>query len=213
MYRSILKKLTAIMMTAAVLGSTAGCVPKTTETVAHIETGALIDVVEQISDECIANHDTDGAHDAWHTFLFLDSFCCIPWVNYDDIKNKNFENLNYRTGELLLSLAAYNECNDESAMDVEVDWITHYNSLTQEQLDAMETYAEWYQTTSAYDIREEYDDRFYQAYMDIREMNDIAVGPAYDDLTPAQFREVQNYINDTNYQVDTSLWDNSSQLR
>ena len=62
----------------------------------------------------------------------------------------------------------------------------------------MEAYAEWYQTTNAYDIRE---------------MNDIAVGPAYDDLTPAQFREVQNYMNDTNYQVDTSLWDNSSQLR
>lgn len=30
---------------------------------------------------------------------------------------------------------------------------------------------------------------------------------AYNNLTPAQFQEVQNYIADPNYQVDTRCWE------
>ena len=31
--------------------------------------------------------------------------------------------------------------------------------------------------------------------------------PDYDDLTPAQFKEVQKYIKDPSYQADKTVWD------
>ena len=206
MNKAILKKIVVIMLTVAVLGIVPGCRQKTPETSSHIETGALIDIVEQISDECIANKDTQGAHDAWDTFLYLRAFCCVPWVNYDDVKNRNYENFDYYTGELLLSLAAYNESNEESAMDVEAEWISQYNSLTQEQLEAMDAYVAWYETSIAYDTREEYADRFNRAYDELRRAYGFTKAPAYDRLNPAQFREVQKYMEDQNYQIDASLW-------
>ena len=47
-------------------------------------------------------------------------------------------------GNLQIAVAAYNEYNDEAAMDVEVDWICHYDSCTKEQLDAIDGYIYWY---------------------------------------------------------------------
>ena len=53
----------------------------------------------------------------------------------------------------------------------------------------------------------EYNDMVNSAYQSIIRIYDITNAPAYNNLTPAQFQEVQNYIADPNYQVDTRCWE------
>ena len=196
-------KILILFAIVMLFGSVTGCGNKAPEvTTTHHEYGSYTLIATEIYEECMANNDAQGAHDAIETMRYLSAFCCNG-VHYDDVKNRNYNNINYNVGELQLAVAAYNENNDESAVDVEVDWICQFNSCTQEQHDAIDAYVEWFQTGSAYDIRKEYENRFYSAYHDI----DITNRPSVRELTPEQFEEVQRYMADPSYQVDTTLWE------
>lgn len=212
MRKLMLKKIIELMAVLAVFGIVTGCEPKTPEKITHSETGRYKEIVKEIYDECVANKDIEGAKEVLDTDLHLAAFCCGYWteVKYDDVKNRNFDNIQYDIGELQMAVAAYNEYNDEAAMDIEVDWICQYNSCTQEQRDAIEGYVEWYhnrQNGNQSETIETYKSDVASAYFQLRIENNITGGPAYDELTPAQFREVQNYMADPNYQVDKSLWE------
>ena len=188
----------------------AGCgskTPKTTTT--HQEFGNATVMFSEVYEECIANNNTQGALDAVETYRYLCAFYCEE-VYYEDFKNKKYNNMNFDIGELQLAVAAYNEYNDGSAVDVEVDWICQFNLCTQEQHDAVDDYVEWYhkaQNGHYEGTIKEYSDKFGAAYDEIKQNNDIPHPPAYDRLTPAQFMEVQKYMADPNYQVDISVWE------
>ena len=44
------------------------------------------------------------------------------------------------------------------------------------------------------------------AFNEIRDNYNLPTSIILNDLTPAQFREVQNYMKDPDYQVDLSVW-------
>ena len=208
MKKFMLKKITEIIMVATVFCFVIGCGPKNPKDTAHIESGYSLDIVEQISNDCTKNKDVQGAKEAWDTYLYLLAFRCNAEVKYDDVKNRKFENIEYDIGDLQLALAAYNEYNEESAMDVEVDWICQYNSCTQEQREAINSYVEWWHTQKGNVEIEDYKKAFNSTYDDIKSTSDLTNAPPYDKLTPAQFKEVQNYMADPeNYQVDISVWE------
>ncbi len=165
-------------------------------------------IATEVFDECMANNDIQGAKDALETLKNLEAFCCGA-VYYEDVKNRNYNNIQYNIGELQIAVAAYNEYNDESAMDIEVDWICQFSTCTQEQHDAIEAYVEWYytgQNVTADGLIRDYENEFYNAYEGIQNKYDITQIPSMYKLTSAQFKEVQNYMADPNYQVDASLW-------
>jgi hypothetical protein len=185
----------------------AGCGKRTPEpTATHHESGSYTLILSEIYDECMANNDIQGAKDALDMITKFSAFYC-SYVNYDDVKNKNYNNIEFYVGKLQIAVAAYNEYNDEAAMDVEVDWICHYDSCTKEQLDAIDAYVNWYHTKKGNVLIGDYKDLVSHKYDEIKQNNDIPHPPAYDCLTPAQFMEVQNYIKDPSYQVDTTVWD------
>ena len=137
----MLKKIIKLMAVIVAFSFMAGCgkrsgkrTPEPTAT--HHESGSYTLIVKEVYDECMANNDIQGAKDALGMITKLSAFYC-PYVNYDDVKNKNYNNFKFDIGNLQIAVAAYNEYNDESAMDVEVDWICHYDSCTKEQLDAI----------------------------------------------------------------------------
>ena len=180
----------------------------------HLERGSVSVIRGEIFNNCLENNDTQGAKDVLDTYLYLMAFCCQPYteITYDDMLNRRYENVDLDIGDLQLSVAAYNKYNDESAMDIEVDWICHYNTCTQDQLDAIDAYVEWYHTAQNGHYEgtiKEYRDLFSSSYDKLRQEydGDISNAPRYDDLTPEQFREVQNYMEDPDYQVDTSVWE------
>ena len=189
----------------------AGCGSKTTKTTTeHHEFGSYTLISTEVYEECMANNDIQGAKDVLEMKIYLGAFCCNG-VSYDDVKNKNYNNIQYDIGNLQLAVAAYNEYNDESAVDVEVDWICQFNSCTKEQHNAVVAYVEWYHNAQNGHYEgtiKEYCDKFGAAYNELI----VEFGPEvfkhnYNDLTPEQFKEVQNYMNDPNYQVDISVWE------
>ena len=194
-------KLFALVL---VFGFVVGCGKKTQEaTASHAEYGSCTLIVTEIYDECMANNDTQGAKDVLETYTYLLAFCCGA-VNYDDVKNRDYNNIQYDIGDLQLAVATYNE---ESGMDVEVDWICQFNSCTQEQHDAIDAYVEWFHKGQSATLIRDYRSEFDSKYTEIKRLYDINGAPAYDNLTPAQFKEVQNYMKDPNYQIDTTLWE------
>ena len=116
-------------------------------------------------------------------------------------------------GELQIAVAAYNEYNEESEMDIDADWICHYNACTQEQHDAIDAYVEWFhhgQYVTKDGQVADYSHLVESSYYTIvRDLDiDLDKAPVVNDLSPAQFKEVQNYIADPeNYQVNVSLWE------
>ena len=206
------KKKIELIAVIVTFGFIVGCGPKASEKVTHVESASLSTIRQEIYDDCLDNKDYDGAKEVLDTYLHLMAFYCKPYteVNYDDVKNRKYENIEYDIGELQIALAAYNEYNDESAMDVEVDWICQYNLSTQEQQDAIEAYVEWFHTAQNGNYEgtiEKYDDEVGAAYIKILLNFDLDTTVGHTSLTPAQFREVQKYMKDPNYQVDTSVWD------
>ena len=207
-----IKKIIKLITLVIVFGLAVGCAPKKP---IHNEIGKSIDIVEQISDDCIKNKDTQGAKDAWNTYLYLNAFYCQPWtdVKYDDVKNRKYENIEFDMGELQIAVAAYNEYNEESEMDIDADWICHYNACTQEQHDAIDAYVEWFhhgQYVTKDGQVADYSHLVESSYYTIvRDLDiDLDKAPVVNDLSPAQFKEVQNYIADPeNYQVNVSLWE------
>jgi len=199
----ILKLFTLLMA----FGILVGCKSKTPMT--HNEIGSAVGITTDIYNECKANNDIQGAKEALETLRYLNAFCCDS-VNYEDAKNRNYNNIQYNIGELQLAVTAYNENNDESAMDVEVDWICQFNSCTQEQHDAIDAYVYWFdhcQNGNYEGTIKEYKDIFDAAYTRMRNDYGIKKAPRYNDLTSAQFKEVQNYMADPeNYQVDVTAW-------
>lgn len=198
-----------LMAMATVFAFTTGCKTKTPETTPYTESATYTYIANEIYNDCVANNDYQGALDVLETKTYLSAFCC-DIVSYDDVKNRNYNNIQYDIGELQIAVAAYNEYNDESAMDVEVDWICQYNSCTQEQHDAIEAYVEWYHT--AQNGRKERTIEFYREDVFAPKYSEICqkygfTKPSVVNLSPAQFREVQNYMADPNYQVDASLWE------
>jgi len=203
----MLKKIIKLMTVIVAFSFIAGCGKRTPEhTATHHESGSYTLILGEIYDECMANNDIQGAKDALDMITKFSAFYC-SYVNYDDVKNKNYNNIEFYVGKLQIAVAAYNEYNDEAAMDVEVDWICHYDSCTKEQLDAIDAYVNWYHTKKGNVLIEDYKDLVSHKYDEIKQNNDIPHPPAYDRLTPAQFKEVQNYIKDPSYQVDTTVWD------
>ena len=188
----------------------AGCGKKAPEpAMTHHESGSAVLIATEIYDECVANKDYQGAEDALETLEYLIAFYSGV-VYYEDVKNKDFNNIEYKVGDLQIAVAAYNEYNDESATDVEVDWICNFNSCTQEQHDAVDAYVEWYH--KAQNGNYEGTIRYYRnevndAYNEIIYNFKLDTHIGYDDLTPAQFKEVQKYMADPNYQVDISVWE------
>jgi major membrane immunogen (membrane-anchored lipoprotein) len=203
----MMKKIIKLMTVIVAFSFMAGCGKRTPEpTATHHESGSYTLILSEIYDECMANNDIQGAKDALDMITKFSAFYC-SYVNYDDVKNKNYNNIEFYVGKLQIAVAAYNEYNDEAAMDVEVDWICHYDSCTKEQLDAIDAYVNWYHTKKGNVLIEDYKDLVSHKYDEIKQNNDIPHPPAYDRLTPAQFKEVQNYIKDPSYQVDTTVWD------
>ena len=207
----MLKKIIKLMAVIVAFSFMAGCGKNTPEpTATHDEYGECVLIATEVYDECMANNAVQGAKDALETLKNLKAFCCGA-VYYEDVKNRNYNNIQYNIGELQIAVAAYNEYNDESAMDIEVGWIRQFSTCTQEQHDAIEAYVEWYytgQNVTADGLIRDYDNEFVSNYYKLKEKYDIKDAPSSRELTPAQFKEVQNYMADPeNYQVDTSVWD------
>ena len=208
-----MNKLTSKMIILSVLimliGLMAGCSKKAPETLTHHESGSCALIVSDIYADCVANKDAQGAKDVLETYENLMAFCCDV-VNYDDVKNRNYNNIQYNIGDLQLAVSAYNEYNEDSATDIEVDWICQFNSCTNEQHDAIDAYVEWFhkgQNVTPNGLVRDYRYEFDSKYNEIKKKYDIKNAPAYDALSPAQFSEVQKYMKDASYQVDTSLWE------
>ena len=126
----MLKKIIKLMAVIVAFSFMAGCGKNTPEpTATHHESGRYTLILSEIYGECMANNDIQGAKDALDMITKLSAFYC-SYVNYDDVKNKNYNNFEFDVGNLQIAVAAYNEYNDESAMDVEVDWICHYDTCT-----------------------------------------------------------------------------------
>jgi hypothetical protein len=212
MNKSMLKTSIVLMVVIFAFSFMMGCgskTPKTTTT--HHESGSAALITTEIYEECMANNDIQGAKDALETLDYLLAFYCNA-VYYEDVKNRNYNNIEYDIGGLQIAVAAYNENNDESAMDVEVDWICQFNSCTQEQHDAVAAYVEWYhkaQNGHYEGTIKEYRNKVNTAYDELKWKYgfDVFKEYRYDKLTPAQFKEVQNYMKDPNYQVDISVWE------
>ena len=191
----------------------AGCISKTPNNTTHVESGDLTTIIDEIYNDCINNKDFEGAKEVLETHKYLLAFCCKHYteVKYDDVKNKNYENIKFDIGDLQIAVAAYNEYNEESAMDVEVDWICHYNSCTKEQHDAIDAYVYWFgysQNGNGQGPIKEYRGMVSTAYNEMMVKFNLPTETSFECLTPAQFKEVQNYMADPeNYQVDTSLWE------
>ena len=110
-------KILILFAIVMLFGSVTGCGNKAPEvTTTHHEYGSYTLIATEIYEECMANNDAQGAHDAIETMRYLSAFCCNG-VHYDDVKNRNYNNINYNVGELQLAVAAYNENNDESALN------------------------------------------------------------------------------------------------
>ena len=74
----------------------AGCGKKTPKaTTAHHESGSPALITTEIYEECMANKDTQGAQDALKTLEYLTAFHCNS-VNYEDAKNRNYNNTHPR---------------------------------------------------------------------------------------------------------------------
>ena len=194
----------------AALSFMTGCSKKEPEiTLTHHEYGSATLMFSEVYEECMANNDTEGAHEAVETYRYLSAFY-TGRVYFEDFKNRNYNNINYDIGSLQIAVAAYNEYNDESAMDVEVDWICQLNSCTQEQHNAVGCYVEWYHNAQyGNDDRtiEGYRHEVVIAFNEIRDNYNLPTSIILNELTPAQFREVQNYMKDPDYQVDLSVWE------
>ena len=190
----------------------AGCISKTPNNTTHVESGDLTTIIDEIYNDCINNKDFEGAKEVLETHKYLLAFCCKHYteVKYDDVKNRNYENIEYDIGNLQIAVAAYNEYNEESAMDVEVDWICHYNSCTKEQHDAIDAYVYWFgysQNGNGQGLIKEYRGMVSTAYNEMMVKFNLPTETSFECLTPAQFKEVQNYMADPeNYQVDVSAW-------
>ena len=213
MSKPVLIKIIELIVVVVAFGFMAGCRSKSAENTTHVESGSLSVIRNEIYNDCLNNNDTQGAQEVLDTHIKLTAFCCKPYteVKYDDVKNRNFENFEYDIGELQIAVAAYNEYNEESVMDVEADWMPHYNSCTQEQIDSIDAYVDWYHNAQNgnYEGTIKYysTEVFWPAYYKMLKEYDIKNSPNYDDLTPAQFKEVQNYMKDPSYQVDTSVFE------
>ena len=192
----MLKKIIKLMAVIVAFSFMAGCGKRTPEpTATHRESGRYYLILSDIYDECMANNDIQGAKDALDMITKLNAFYC-SYVTYDDVKNKNYSNFEFDVGNLQIAVAAYNEYNDEAAMDVEVDWICIY----------------WYNNAQNGNGDSEGTIKYYQNLvwdkcLEIWKNLNLENIPDYDDLTPAQFKEVQKSIKDPSYQVDITVWD------
>ena len=202
-----MQKITIVLMAVmAAISFMTGCGKKAPEiTATHHESGSWDLITTEIYNECMANNDVQGAKDILEMKEYLAAFYCNE-VNYEDVKNRDYNSIQYSIGDLQIAVAAYNENNDESAMDVEVDWICQINSCTQEQHNAIDAYVNWYHTQKGNVLIGDYRDLVSYKYDEIKQNNDIPHPPAYDRLTPAQFMEVQKYMADPDYRVDTTVW-------
>ena len=205
------KKMLKLLALITVFGLVVGCGKKTPAiATTHHEFGRYSLIATEVYEECMANNDVQGAKDALETLKNLEAFCCGA-VYYEDVKNRNYNNFQYNIGELQIAVAAYNEYNDESAMDIEVGWIRQFSTCTQEQHEAIEAYVEWYftgQFVTADGLIRDYDNEFVSNYYKLKEKYDIKDAPSSRELTPAQFKEVQNYMADPeNYQVNADLFE------
>ena len=184
----MLKKIIKLMAVIVAFSFMAGCGKRTPEpTATHHESGSYTLILSEIYDERMANNDIQGAKDALDMKTKLSAFYC-SYVNYDDVKNKNYNNIEFDIGNLQIAVAAYNEYNDESAMDVEVDWICHYDSCTKEQLDAIDGYIYWYHHAQNGNGDSEGTIKYYQNLvwkkcLEIRQNLNLEHIPNFDDLT------------------------------
>ena len=212
MKESMLKISVLLLAVIAAFSFATGCGKKTPgPSMAHHEVGSATLMFSEIYEECMANNDFQGAKDVTETYRYLSAFYCRS-VYYEDVKNRNYNNMDFDVGRLQLAVAAYNEYNDESATDVEVDWICQFNSCSKEQHAAVDGYVEWYHTAQNGHYEgtiKEYNDRFSAAYNEliVEYGSDFAKGHRYDNLTPDQFYEVKKYMEDPGYQVDLTVWE------
>ena len=120
----MVKKIIVLMVVMVAISFMTGCGKKTPETtMTHHESGSWDLITTEIYNECMANNDIQGAKDILEMKTYLSAFCCNE-VNYADVKNRDYNSIQYSIGDLQIAVAAYNENNDESVMDVEVDWMS-----------------------------------------------------------------------------------------
>ena len=119
------------------------------------------------------------------------------------------KNVQFDSGNLQIAVAAYNQYNDGA--DIDINWIYNYNDCTDEQKQALDNYVEWVgrgQNDNPNETISSYRLLVSKAYNDIMVDYGLPTNTSFETLTPAQFKEVQNYMADPeNYLVDTSLWE------
>lgn len=148
------------------------------------------------------------AFDIFCEAFFLNRGTYVTFTGPGYTSSVQIRNPQFDSGDLQLAIAAYNEYN--GGMDIDINWIYNYEHCTDAQKEAVALYVDWYhncQNGNQSETIETYRSDVESAYFQLRIENNIMGGPAYDELTPAQFREVQNYMADPNYRVDTSLWE------
>ena len=137
--------------------------------------------------------------------FYLDRGTCITYGGPGESSPMGIENMQINNGDLQLALAAYNANN--GGLDININWIYNYDKCTDAQKEAVVKYVEWWHTQEGIDQREQYRNDVSAAYDEIKAKYDLKNAPAYDALTPAQLKEIQNYMNNNSYQVDTRWWE------
>ena len=96
MNKSKLKVSIALMAAITAFSFMAGCGKKAPEpAMTHHESGSAVLIATEIYDECVANKDYQGAEDALETLEYLIAFYSGV-VYYEDVKNKDFNNIEYK---------------------------------------------------------------------------------------------------------------------
>lgn len=140
-------------------------------------------------------------------YIFRGTSIITQGGNPDPIE---FENLRFDTGRLQVAIAAYNEYNE--GVDIDINWVYDFKNCPEEKKVELGKYLDWFYRgqleNSSNGAISDYADEFYYAYEEIQNNPPgITKAPNMYNLTPAQFKEVQNYMKDPNYTVNYSLWE------
>ncbi len=147
--------------------------------------------------------------DIFYSAFFINNATFITYGGPGYGNPMAFENVQYETGRLRIALAAYNKYND--GLDIDINWIYNYDKCTEAQQEAVAKYVLWFHRAQNGNgdnpgTIKGYDKEFYNAYERMQADGKIKNPPSMYDLTPAQFREVQRFMEDPNCDINYDLW-------